>query len=194
MKKVGIFIGALFVGCSIFYLITSTGSIATASTPKVEKISLKKDEQKTIDSNYNDEILKVNMKLNDITIVDEIKAPEPINYDSVSFSEDNTKYLKIDLTIKNLGPIELNSLELDGESSTECNPNINLGKDNEYATLTALQIDNTNNSNDLTTIVSIIPGAEKQIYLFTRINKNANLNNPKIAICLGHKPIYLNIK
>ena len=46
MKKLGIFFVLIFIGCSIFYLIISTGSIATASAPKIEKVTLKKEEQK----------------------------------------------------------------------------------------------------------------------------------------------------
>ncbi|MDD3241489.1 MAG: hypothetical protein PHQ64_01740 [Bacilli bacterium] len=170
------------------YIVISSSNSTSYASDDVEKYSqLALNTNKTIKGIYNDEEIAANVTINSISIEDKIEAPLP-QYTNVVKYENNLgkKYLKIDLTMNNIGSIELNSLELDGDGSTLCKPNIILNNEEKnYNSTTVLQLKKEGVLNRLTTIVSIKPNQTENIWLITEIDKQTTLDNYDINICFG---------
>ena len=171
----------------VYIVISSSNSTSYASDEVERHSELVLNNNKTIKGIYNDEEITANVTVNAITLEEKIEAPLP-QYINVIKYENNLgkKYLKIDLTMNNIGTIELNSLELDGDGSTICKPKITINnEDNSYSSTIALQLKKEGELNRLTTIVSIKPNETQNIWLITEIDKQATLDSYDINICFG---------
>lgn len=170
------------------YIVISSSDNTSYASNEVEKYStLSLNKNKTIKGIYNDEEISANVIVNSITLEDKIEAPLP-QYNNVVKYENNSgkRYLKIDLTMNNIGTIELNSLELDGDGSIICKPKIIINNEKDsYSKTIALQLKKEGILNRLTTIVSIKPNESKNIWLITEVDNQTTLDNYDINICFG---------